>query len=64
MPMKKQVRKSLDYVIEGYRNILDKLEKTEDTRERVILMRRLVNLLGVMHFLIGIQMVSGKIDLF
>ncbi len=61
--MKKQVRKSLDYAIEGYRYILDKFEKTEDARERVILLRRLANLIGVMNFLIGIQMVSDKIDL-
>lgn len=63
MQMKKHISKSFDYVIEGYRQLLDKLAMTEDARERKILLRRLVNLIGVMQFLLGIQMISDKIDL-
>ncbi len=55
--MKILVRKSLHYVIDAYRQLHDKLQKTEEVREREVIVRRLVNLLGVMQFLLKMPMV-------
>ncbi len=59
--MKQRVINSFDYVHESYRQLLSKLETTSDIHERNILFRRLVNLLGVMEFLIIAQNVSSRL---
>ncbi len=59
--MKQHVTNSFDYVYESYRQLLSRLETTSDIHERNILFRRLVNLLGVMEFLIIAQNVSSHL---
>lgn len=46
---------SFDIVHGQYLNIKEKLKSTRDMQEKNVLFRRLVNLLGVMHFLISIN---------
>jgi predicted nuclease with TOPRIM domain len=55
--MKTLLRKinSLEIVKEHYQNIKGKFKSTQDTHEKTILFKRLVNLAGVMQFLISIS---------
>jgi len=45
----------LEVVQEQYQHLKEKLKSTCDIREKNILFRRLVNLVGVMQFLISIN---------
>lgn len=44
----------LEVVQEQYRYLKEKLRSTQDVREKNVLIKRLINLAGVMHFLISI----------
>ena len=44
----------LEVVQEQYKNIKEKLKSTHDIREKKVLFKRLINLVGVMEFLISI----------
>lgn len=61
--MNQHVTNSFDYVYENYRQLLGKLDSTRDIHERNIIFRRLLNLLGVMEFLIVAQNVSSHINI-
>jgi hypothetical protein len=45
----------LDLVSEQYQNLKKRLGSARDDREKKIIFRRLINLLGVMQFLISIN---------
>ena len=45
----------LEVVQEQYQNLKGKLRSTRDAREKNVLFKRLVNLAGVMQFLISIS---------
>lgn len=47
--------RSFDYAYEHYCNLLEKYDSTEDLQKKIILFRRLINLLAVMEFLINMQ---------
>jgi hypothetical protein len=51
--MKKKIN-PLEVVQEQYQNLKGKLRSTHDVREKNILFKRLINLAGVMQFLISI----------
>ena len=46
---------SLEIVQEHYQNLKEKLRSTHDAREKNVLFKRLINLAGVMQFLISIS---------
>jgi len=45
----------LEVVQEQYHYLREKLKSTQDARERNVLFKRLINLVGVMQFLISIN---------
>ncbi|HET6419874.1 MAG TPA: hypothetical protein VFG19_06950 [Geobacteraceae bacterium] len=45
----------LDLVKDQYRNLKEKFRSAGDAKEKKVIFRRLVNLLGVMQFLISIN---------
>jgi len=45
----------LEVVQEQYQYLREKLKSTQDVRERNVLFKRLINLVGVMQFLISIN---------
>ncbi len=45
----------LDLVHEQFQNLKEKFKSTPDAGEKKVLFRRLINLLGVMQFLISIN---------
>jgi hypothetical protein len=45
----------LEVVQEQYKDLKEKLKSTHDIREKNVLFRRLINLVGVMEFLISIN---------
>ena len=45
----------LEIVQEQYQRLMDKLRSTHDDREKKVLFKRLINLAGVMQFLISIN---------
>ena len=45
----------LDVVQEQYQRLKEKLRSTHDAREKNVLFKRLINLAGVMQFLISIN---------
>ncbi len=45
----------LDLVNEQYQNLKEKFKSARDHKEKKVIFRRLVNLLGVMQFLISIN---------
>ncbi len=45
----------LDLVNEQYRQLKEKFRSARDNKEKKVIFRRLVNLLGVMQFLISIN---------
>ena len=47
--------KPLELVQEQFQLLKEKLKSTGDAREKTILLRRLANLVGVIHFLISIN---------
>lgn len=53
--MKKIKINPVDAVYEQYRHLKEKLNTTPDAQEKNMLFRRLVNLLGVMEFLISVS---------
>ena len=44
-----------ELVQEQFQQLKEKLKSTDDSKERIILLRRLVNLVGVIEFLITIN---------
>lgn len=54
-PMNTKSFRSVDYAYEHYCNLLEKYDSTEDLQKKIILFRRLINLLAVMEFLINMQ---------
>jgi|GEM_PF-1521876 len=59
--MGKKIRNSIEIVVEQFQNLLEKCLQTKDEHERVILVRRLVNLVGVIQFLVSVQKVTPHI---
>jgi len=59
--MGKKIRNSIEIVVEQFQNLLEKCLKSKDEHERVILVRRLVNLVGVIQFLVSVQKVTPHI---
>jgi len=59
--MGKKIRNSIEIVVEQFQNLLEKCLQTKDEHERVILVRRLVNLVGVIQFLISVQKVTPHV---
>ena len=53
--MGKKIRNSIEIVAEQFQNLLEKCLQTKDEHERVILLRRLINLIGVIQFLVSVQ---------
>ena len=45
----------LELVLEQFQLLKEKLKSTSDAREKTILLRRLANLVSVIHFLISIN---------
>ena len=45
----------LEVVQEQYQHLREKLKSTQDVRERNVLFKRLINLVGVMQFLMSIN---------
>jgi len=45
----------LEVVQEQYHYLMEKLRSTQDVREKKVLLKRLINLVGVMQFLISIN---------
>jgi len=46
---------SLEIVREQYQSLKEKLRSTHDVREKNVLFKRLINLAGVMQFLISVN---------
>lgn len=59
--MRKMMRNSIEIAVEQFQNLLDKCLHTKDEHERVILVRRLINLAGVIQFLIAVQNVNPNV---
>ncbi len=59
--MGKKIRNSIEIVVEQFQNLLEKCLLTKDEHERVVLVRRLVNLVGVIQFLVSVQKVTPHI---
>jgi hypothetical protein len=53
--MKKKIQNSMEIVVGHFQSLLVKCLQTKDDKERVVLVRRLINLLGVIQFLISVQ---------
>jgi hypothetical protein len=53
--MSKRMRNSIEMVVGQFQDLLEKCFQTKDDNERVVLVRKLVNLLGVIQFLILVQ---------
>jgi len=53
--MGKKIRNSIEIVVEQFQNLLEKCMQTKDHHERVVLVRRLINLAGVIQFLVSVQ---------
>lgn len=53
--MGKKIRNSIEIVVEQFQNLLERCLQTRDEKERVILVRRLINLVGVIQFLVSVQ---------
>jgi hypothetical protein len=53
--MGRKIRNSIEIVVEQFQNLLERCLQTKDENERVILVRRLVNLVGVIQFLVSVQ---------
>ena len=56
--MSKKIQSSVEMVEGHYHHLHDKYLQTRDRSERAILVKRLINLAGVIQFLISVQMVS------
>jgi hypothetical protein len=59
--MSKMIRNSIEIVVEHFQNLLEKCLHTEDENKRVVLVRRLINLVGVIQFLISVQELNSRI---
>lgn len=59
--MGRKIRNSIEIAVEQFQNLLEKCLRTKDEHERVILVRRLVNLVGVIQFLISVQKITPHI---
>jgi hypothetical protein len=59
--MGKKIRNSIEIVVEQFHNLLDRCLQTRDEKERVILVRRLINLVGVIQFLVSVQKVNPHV---
>ena len=53
--MGKKIRNSIEIVAEQFQNLLERCLQTKDEHERVVLVRRLINLVGVIQFLVSVQ---------
>ena len=53
--MSKMIRNSIEIVVEHFQTLLEKCLQTEDENKRVVLVRRLINLIGVIQFLVSVQ---------
>ena len=52
---KDKPNKSYDYAYEQYSRLLERFKTCPDIRQKIILIRRLANLLMVMEFLVKLQ---------
>lgn len=59
--MGKKLRNSIEIAVEQFQNLLEKCLQTKDEHEKVILVRRLVNLVGVIQFLISVQKITPHV---
>ena len=59
--MGKKIRNSIEIAAEQFQNLLERCLKTKDEHERVILVRRLINLVGVIQFLVSVQKVTPHV---
>ncbi|MDR3580036.1 MAG: hypothetical protein P4L44_08750 [Oryzomonas sp.] len=59
--MGKKIRNSIEIVAEQFQNLLERCLQTKDEHERVILVRRLINLIGVIQFLVSVQKVTPHV---
>ncbi len=59
--MGKMIGSSIKIVMSQYQILFNKFVSTQDDREKAVLCRRLVNLLGVMQFLISVQEINSNI---
>lgn len=59
--MGKKIRNSVEIVVEQFQNLLERCLQTKDEHERVILVRRLINLVGVIQFLVSVQKATPHI---
>jgi hypothetical protein len=59
--MGEKIRNSIEIVAEQFQNLLDRCLQTKDEKERVLLVRRLINLVGVIQFLVSVQKVNPHI---
>ncbi len=62
--MGKRIRSSIKIAMSQYGILLEKFVSTKDEGEKAILCRRLVNLLGVIQFLISVQKINSHIGPF
>jgi hypothetical protein len=58
--MSKMLRNSIEIVSEHFKTLLEKCQLTRDGNERTVLIRRLINLVGVIQFLIAVQKVNPR----
>ena len=59
--MGRKIRNSIEIAAEQFQNLLEKCLRTKDEHERVILVRRLVNLVGVIQFLVSVQKITPHV---
>ena len=62
--MGKRIRSSIKIAMSQYTILLERFVSTKDDGEKAVLCRRLVNLLGVIQFLISVQKINPHIGPF
>jgi len=62
--VEKKIKSSIKVAMSQYHILLERFVSTQDDGEKAILCRRLVNLLGVIQFLISVQKIDSPIGPF
>ncbi len=62
--MRKRIKSSIDTAWSQYQILYNRFVTVQDDAEKALLMRRLLNLLGVIQFLISIQEINSNIGPF
>lgn len=62
--MKKKIKSSINIALSQYHNLYNLSIAAKDEAEKTVLKRRLLNLLGVINFLISIQEVNSNMGPF